>query len=253
MNSLEPQLKFAPNKPFYPLVCSYLAQTHGFIELISRGLLFELKQLQPTYIENLKIDQTNEYNSDTFTRLAHELLQKGVTPLIGDPQHPSHVDVPIKVNIESLGYELFFKHEKYDDVIMAFKKIAAGGLLIVAKEITEPDRTKDELWEFLRHCRNAAAHGGSFNFQNGEPKLPILSLGWFSTLKYTVFGHKRELLITIVSQLFRGNSRGFNRSRRSVTDYPNVNFCFPSSGINVLSVPMYVAATLMLNFSKANP
>ncbi|MEG4391613.1 hypothetical protein [Microcoleus sp. BROC3] len=172
MNFLEPQLKFAPNKPFYPLVCSYLAQTHGFIELISRGLLLELKQLQPTSIEKLKIDQTNEYNSDTFTRLARELLQKGVTPLIGDPQHPSHVDIPIKVNIESLGYELFFKHEKYDDVIMAFKKIAAGGLLIVAKEITEPDRTKDELWEFLRHCRNAAAHGGSFNFQNGEPKHP---------------------------------------------------------------------------------
>lgn len=28
------------------------------------------------------------------------------------------------------------------------------------------------MWEFLRHCRNAAAHGGKFHLLNGEPCRP---------------------------------------------------------------------------------
>lgn len=176
MNFLDPQLNFDPNKIFYPFVCSYLAQVHGYIELLSRGLLFELNQLEPAVLEKVKTElyssQANEHNNDKSNKLLRELLQKGVTPLIGDLQQPSNVDIPIKVNVESLGYELSLQTQKSDDVIMAFKKIAAGGLLIVAREITEQYRTRDELWEFLRHCRNAAAHGGSFNFQHGEPKYP---------------------------------------------------------------------------------
>jgi hypothetical protein len=28
------------------------------------------------------------------------------------------------------------------------------------------------LWEFLRHCRNAAAHNGKFYFKKGQPDKP---------------------------------------------------------------------------------
>jgi hypothetical protein len=30
--------------------------------------------------------------------------------------------------------------------------------------------TTDPIWEFLRHCRNAAAHKGRFNLVRGEPR-----------------------------------------------------------------------------------
>jgi hypothetical protein len=38
--------------------------------------------------------------------------------------------------------------------------------------ITRGFHTHDPLWEFLRHCRNAAAHKGFFNFMHGGPKRP---------------------------------------------------------------------------------
>lgn len=49
---------------------------------------------------------------------------------------------------------------------------SAGNLLIVAHEICKdkPWHDTGPLWEFLRHCRNAAAHGGSFALRHGEPK-----------------------------------------------------------------------------------
>jgi hypothetical protein len=49
---------------------------------------------------------------------------------------------------------------------------AAEYLLILAHETTAGHHTHDPLWEFLRHCRNAAAHGGRFELRHGEPKRP---------------------------------------------------------------------------------
>ena len=47
---------------------------------------------------------------------------------------------------------------------------AAGALLIVAYESTKQFHDRGELWEFLRHCRNAAAHNGRFHFRRNEPR-----------------------------------------------------------------------------------
>jgi len=51
---------------------------------------------------------------------------------------------------------------------------AAGIVFVMAHEISKykPWHNHDPLWEFLRHCRNAIAHGGSFHFSNGEPRRP---------------------------------------------------------------------------------
>jgi hypothetical protein len=35
-----------------------------------------------------------------------------------------------------------------------------------------PVRDQAPIWEFLRHTRNAAAHGGRFTFRNNEPCRP---------------------------------------------------------------------------------
>ncbi len=48
----------------------------------------------------------------------------------------------------------------------------AEHLLILAWETTEEFRDTGPLWEFLRHCRNASAHGGSFNLKYDEPRRP---------------------------------------------------------------------------------
>jgi hypothetical protein len=49
---------------------------------------------------------------------------------------------------------------------------SGGSLLIAAYEATKEDSDKGEIWEFLRHCRNAAAHGGCFRFAKSEPSRP---------------------------------------------------------------------------------
>jgi hypothetical protein len=47
-------------------------------------------------------------------------------------------------------------------------------VLVMAHEISKdkPWHNHDPLWEFLRHCRNAVAHGGYFHFKNNEPRRP---------------------------------------------------------------------------------
>ena len=51
---------------------------------------------------------------------------------------------------------------------------SASNVLILAHELCKDKQYHDvsEIWEFLRHCRHAAAHGGSFNFLHGEPRRP---------------------------------------------------------------------------------
>ena len=52
--------------------------------------------------------------------------------------------------------------------------LAAASVVVLAHEGAKgkPWHHQGPLWEFLRHCRNAASHGGSFNFVNGEPRWP---------------------------------------------------------------------------------
>jgi len=47
---------------------------------------------------------------------------------------------------------------------------------MLAHEICKrkPARDTGPLWECLRHRRNAAGHGGRFNFLNGEPTRPAV-------------------------------------------------------------------------------
>jgi hypothetical protein len=47
-------------------------------------------------------------------------------------------------------------------------------MLVLAHELCKGKAAHDTgpLWEFLRHCRNAAGHGGKFNFKHGEPRRP---------------------------------------------------------------------------------
>jgi len=61
---------------------------------------------------------------------------------------------------------------EYSPTVPGRSMTAAASVLIVAYEVSkEANRvTQAEDWEFLRHCRNAAAHKGRFIFKNGEPR-----------------------------------------------------------------------------------
>lgn len=73
----------------------------------------------------------------------------------------------IQIDVGWLANELVTHHS----YLIAFMPRAAGSMLILAYEICKDQPSKDRvpLWEFLRHCRNAAAHGGNFNFRGKEP------------------------------------------------------------------------------------
>jgi hypothetical protein len=61
MDIFDPQLIFSPDKPFYPLVMSYVCQIHDFLDLASRGLYQRF--------ERFCQKQTN------FSLSRHELIQ----------------------------------------------------------------------------------------------------------------------------------------------------------------------------------
>lgn len=72
------------------------------------------------------------------------------------------------MDTDELGRELVANLTYLSSALMR----SAGSLLILAHEISkdEPWHDQGPLWEFLRHSRNAAAHGGSFTLLHKEPK-----------------------------------------------------------------------------------
>jgi len=135
---LNPQLCFDTRKPFYALVLAAVAQTHGLIELASR----------PYSAGHTKLVGT----------------QKNIAPLSGKPA----VNVDLVVLASVVARDL-------PRALSAFDRMTAGSLLVLAWETTEAMRPAirmdaGPLWEFLRHCRNAAAHDGRFRFENNEPQ-----------------------------------------------------------------------------------
>jgi hypothetical protein len=73
----------------------------------------------------------------------------------------------IKIEAYSHLLEIF---KGVTNFVPELRKNAICSLLIAAYAVTEPFHNYDPLWEFLKHCRNAAAHGGKFNLLHGEPR-----------------------------------------------------------------------------------
>lgn len=164
MKALEPELHFDPSKPFYSIVLGYLTQVHGFIEVCSRGILSKLQKDPP---EKVRLWLQKESSNSVKELYRSALAGGGVTPLLGQQQLTSKTANGIIVNTEELASEIL---TNYEEGIKYFNRVNAGGVLILAWEVTNDYHSHHELWEFLRHCRNAAAHRGNFNFLSGEPK-----------------------------------------------------------------------------------
>jgi hypothetical protein len=168
LKELLPNIHFDRNKPFYPIIISHIAQLHGFVNLASRGLISELDSQSKNNIDLFLSTQKKNFNKKTMSMI-ETASKKQLTPQIGKIELQSKHNDPIKINIDELGNILFNDHQK---PLEEFIRMSSGGLLILAWEITTDLHSKDPLWEFLRHCRNAAAHKGRFNFLGNEPKRP---------------------------------------------------------------------------------
>jgi hypothetical protein len=140
-------------KPFYPLVVGYILQWLGLKELMIRAFLGPRGIDQEAIAKGLPL---------------HE-LQKLAGPLEMRSEFSGDT---INVDVDTFAREIVKEHQ----YLLPFFLRASGSLLILAHEITkdEPYRDEGPLWEFLRHCRNAAAHKGVFHFLNGEPKRPAI-------------------------------------------------------------------------------
>jgi hypothetical protein len=163
---LNPPLAYKPSGPIYPLVLSYLAQLHGFIELASRGLF-----LVASGVSTSELDQLVARLPEKNAACASRVLKGGVTQLLDEPSAASLVDQSVKVDVSQLARTVFSDSEP---VIRNFNLQSAGSLLVLAWEHTEDIHTNDPLWEFLRHLRNAVAHGGRFHFLYKEPVRPAI-------------------------------------------------------------------------------
>ena len=72
----------------------------------------------------------------------------------------------IVIDTDEIASEIVANH----DYLLKFTMKSAGNVLILAYETTIQHHDHGPLWEFLRHCRNAAAHDGLFHFKKGEPR-----------------------------------------------------------------------------------
>jgi hypothetical protein len=161
---LAPALTFEKGKPFYALVISALAQFHGLLELFSRGLYIRFKSQPPHELADFLANHPNLIERE----ISRTIVEGGLTELLGKQKHLARIaGDTLKVDVNELSSVMVSDQRPSLDY---FDRMAAGSLLILAWDITEAHHTHDPQWEFLRHCRNAAAHGGAFHFMHGEPR-----------------------------------------------------------------------------------
>jgi len=167
MKFLAPELSFDRNNPFHSLVVVCLAQSHGILDLASRGMNERFKTEFGNSEE--KINQVCEGITEESREQVRSVLSNFPLPLPGVHRLKSVFDDGPKVDTELLGLEIVSAPK---EPLASFNRMSAGSLLLMAWELTKDrnSKKKEPLWQFLYHCRNAVAHKGHFKFLNGEPK-----------------------------------------------------------------------------------
>lgn len=151
---------------FYPLVMQYLASLHGTIELLSRYLASEADRMSPLDLEH-QAAEPESFAKETLAWYLSDPSRRAVTQLFKRISLKSHLqEERTDVDPNELAAELFSESH----YLLPWVARANGVLLILAYETCESSSDKSPVWEFLRHCRNAAAHGSAFRFVRDEPR-----------------------------------------------------------------------------------
>ncbi len=166
--------EFDPKKPFYALVLAYLCEMHGLMELVSLGLYKRFEEFcQRPALGNLsRAELIAKYVSilgEGNRKYTERVLWGGKTILLSELELQSQTGIGIKLNRDDLAETVFMEH---DAALRFFNRMSAGGLLILAWEHVRSKHRGDPMVQFLRHCRNAAAHNGVFTFERGQPDKP---------------------------------------------------------------------------------
>jgi hypothetical protein len=165
MDFLSPNLPLRRDGPFYALVVAYLCQVHGFNEIASRGVRRQMEQLGDPGIDQMLAAAPDDRTRDALRRIA----RGGLTGLLAEPGLHSEAGSQLVVDVDALSDAIWEEHKP---ALAVLNRLSAGSLLVLAWETTDVLHTRAPEWEFLRHCRNAAAHNGSFTFRPHEPRHP---------------------------------------------------------------------------------
>lgn len=179
MNTFVPLNHFDRGKPFYPLIMNYLILLIGFKDLAARGVINELdkhsglsSEIEISNYKNILLTCLSESNANT-AQLEQNLneIGSGLSKALGPLELKSEFQGNyIKVEVNDIAADVM-NNAPY---LIQFILRSAGSLLILAHEMSkgQPWHDKGPLWEFLRHCRNALAHGGRFriDIHRGEPR-----------------------------------------------------------------------------------
>lgn len=162
---------------FYPLVTNYVVLMHGFLELASRNVVRlargSVEASSPTgggdpgrpFLFSPGRDVSEEELNDFYRDPARREVTRLIAPLsLRSEMQGNSIDI----DADDLAEEIFDNHY----YLLPWMMRAGGGLLISAWEMTKASSDQGPTWEFLRHCRNASAHGGRFNFMKDEPRRP---------------------------------------------------------------------------------
>ena len=153
---------FDRGKPFYPYIINYISTLHGITELISRSFIKKIEHLNNIEIEKLfrELNLRPEIK-ENFKK------NRTPTPLIPLSLKSFFQQDSIEINIEEIANDLFNNYL----YLLSYQIKAAGVLFIVAYETTKKYNDNSPIWNFLYHCRNAAAHNGKFKITNVK-KIP---------------------------------------------------------------------------------
>jgi hypothetical protein len=136
---------------------------HGFIDLLSRravdlasGLSDENAQVQPEILKSLNISA---------------LAGAGKTPQLVAMSLQSLTGPSIDIDISELEVETMNEFAYLGEYSMTTPLRML--LMCCYEAVIDTHRDPNvPIWEFFRHCRNAAAHDGKFSFKPHEPSRP---------------------------------------------------------------------------------
>lgn len=151
------------------MVINYIMALHGLWDIANRAvadLVNTTVQSQGVSFESAVkvLREQGEPLPDPFDEWNEQ------TPALPPLQLQGTVSGPINVGVAEIAAD-FAQNGPY--VAQSWSQSAIS-LLITAHETCKEMgyNTTDPIWEFLRHCRNAAAHGNSFHFTKREPRRP---------------------------------------------------------------------------------
>jgi hypothetical protein len=152
-------LLFDRSKPFYPLVVHYVVLLWAFKELAAHGV-GELVRGSGGVPDEMELD--------------HETLESILSTPFAELMPPlelasAAVSDTLSVDIAEIAQDMAMNHHY---LLGQTLPSAGGALLIAAYETTKTSTDRGQVWEFFRHCRNAAAHRGRFELRGQEPTRP---------------------------------------------------------------------------------